>query len=132
MKRFAAFAALAILSGPPHAFLHAEGLNKRDHAKMEERMEERKAKRLERMTKELNLTADQQKSVKEALDAQSAKMKEMHRDSGDQMKALKEETDGKINAVLTDEQKAKFATMKEDMKKDHMKRLDGKKRGEAK
>lgn len=56
-----------------------------------------KGPKLERLTRELNLTADQQAKVKAILEAEHAKKE-----------ALKAETDGKLKAVLTKEQYAKL------------------------
>lgn len=56
-----------------------------------------KGSKLERMTRELKLTADQQARVKAILEAEHAKKA-----------ALKAETDGQFKAVLTKEQYSKL------------------------
>ena len=55
---------------------------------------------LAKMTKDLNLTADQQAQIKPILQEQEHKMRELNR-----------RTHSKIQAVLTDEQKKKFEEM---------------------
>jgi protein CpxP len=56
-----------------------------------------KPQKLERMTRELGLSAEQQGKVKTILDAEHAKKQALH-----------EETRGKLEAVLTKEQLAKL------------------------
>ncbi len=79
-------------------FTHA-ALPARIHA------EEMKERRLERMTKTLDLTSDQQAAVKAALEDQRVKMKALH-----------EETEIKITSVLNDDQKKKYADLKDKAK----------------
>jgi Spy/CpxP family protein refolding chaperone len=62
---------------------------------------------LAKMTKDLNLTADQQAQIKPILQEQQHKMRELHRT-----------TDSKIQAVLTDEQKKKMEEMKHHGRRD--------------
>jgi len=76
-------------------------------------------KRVEKLTTELNLTPDQQKSVKETLEAKREKMKSISKDDHEAWRKLTKETNDKINAVLTPEQQKKFATMQKEMKKKH-------------
>ncbi|MFV0290520.1 MAG: hypothetical protein ACK5IJ_06420 [Mangrovibacterium sp.] len=100
--------------------------------------EERTAKQVERMTTELELTADQQTKVKEILNAQSVEMqnqmKAMREKFGDDPEAMREQmeanretmhaqmdeqrkkNDAKIKAVLTDAQKVKYDEMQKEMK----------------
>ena len=93
-----------------------------DHRK---NIEVRSERQLERMTKNLKLTPDQQSKVKAALDERNEKMKEIHKECGEKMKAVHEETDSKISAVLTPDQKTKFDRMREEMKKRHDERGHG-------
>lgn len=80
-------------------------------------------RRLERMTKELNLTADQQVKVKAILEDGRAQMMALRNDTstaqdekrGKMMGMMKAEND-KILAVLDDTQKAKFTEMEEKMR----------------
>jgi Spy/CpxP family protein refolding chaperone len=72
-------------------------------------------KRLARMTKRYNLTADQQSQIKPILQDEQQQMQAMHSDtstSGDDKRAKMQSTHQastqKIEAVLTDEQKQKF------------------------
>lgn len=86
--------------------------------------EERATKRTEQLTKKLNLTADQQTKVKAIfLDQATAMSKVREENKGDRdavmakMKAAGEETDAKVGAVLTDDQKKTYEEMKANMKK---------------
>lgn len=76
--------------------------------------------RMERMTKELSLTTEQQAKIKEILTEESANMPERgqmrqgerpSREAMEQMRAKREETNNKIEQLLNDEQKAKFKEM---------------------
>lgn len=71
--------------------------------------------RLEKMTKKLNLTTDQQASFKTILEQSKTKMDAIR----EQMKSLHEDTQEKIRGVLTDDQKKKFDEMKKE-RKEHM------------
>ena len=75
-------------------------------------------KRVDHMKKDLSLTDDQAKQIKDILD-------NTHATADADRKALREKTDQKIEAVLTPEQKAKFedhkAKMKDKMKHRHHK-----------
>jgi periplasmic protein CpxP/Spy len=75
--------------------------------------------KLEKMTKKLNLTSEQQASIRTILEEKKTKMEGLK----EQMKSSGEETQEKIKAVLTDEQKTKY----EEMKKDNMGKKDKKK-----
>jgi periplasmic protein CpxP/Spy len=82
-------------------------------------------KRLERLTKELNLTADQKGKVeailKEHADKSKAEMQKMQ----EGMKADREAMDQGIKGVLTPEQAAKFDKMQADKKMKMDKDKDG-------
>jgi Spy/CpxP family protein refolding chaperone len=79
-------------------------------------------RQVKRLTQVLSLSSDQQAQVKAILVAQRQQMQELHSASPangatadaqpasrEQMKSIHEATDAKINAVLNDEQKTKFA-----------------------
>lgn len=79
----------------------------------------------EKLTKELNLTADQQTKVQGIMKDTGAQMRAIHQDTSlteDQrevkLKALHESTHSKINAVLTPEQQTKFTAMRKNMHRD--------------
>lgn len=93
MKKTLLWAALTVLL--PLGLQADEGMHKG----------EMKEKRLEHLTKKLDLTAEQQASLSTILDEQHAKMKALH-----------EETQSRIDSILTPEQKAKRAQMKDEMK----------------
>lgn len=83
------------------------------------------AAKVEKLTKKLDLTADQQAKIKTILDAKHAEAKE----SMEEMKDKREKTNEEILAVLNDEQKAKYKEMKEghkDKMKEHRKDKSGK------
>ena len=86
--------------------------------------------RLQQLTKELNLTAEQQEKLKPILERESADWRELHKDKSltqGQRLAKKKEIHEKyvpeINQVLTPEQQEKWKTMKEEAweKHEHMK-----------
>ena len=123
MKIVHASAAFLLVAWSTASLVRAEemGMGGKDPQKMEQMQQERESKRLERMTKKLNLSADQQTSVKAALDDQRTKMADLMK----QMKAIHEDTETKINAVLTADQKTKYAAMQEEAKEkrqDHWKK----------
>lgn len=68
--------------------------------------------KVERMTKKLDLTSEQQSSIRTILEDKKSKMQSLH----EQMKTLQDETQQKIDAVLTAEQKAKHEEMKNEGK----------------
>ena len=75
---------------------------------------------LEHMSKALSLTSNQQTQIKPLLEARREQMMQMHQDQSmshddrmTKMKALDDDTHAKIDAVLNDSQKAKFAKMQE-------------------
>ncbi len=74
------------------------------------------AKRLDKLTKELSLTPDQKEKVSVILKESGEKNKAEMQKMKDSMKAMKEETDQKITAVLTPEQAQKYEKMKQDRK----------------
>ncbi len=66
------------------------------------------AHRVERLTNELSLTADQQKRLDEILTELEARYKAIHDATIPQMDQARHETRNKIRAILTPEQKPKF------------------------
>ncbi|HEX5035951.1 MAG TPA: hypothetical protein VFX30_02195 [bacterium] len=77
------------------------------HAKeFKAKMEERQQKRLEKMTRELNLTSDQKAKIQSLFNDQRAKMK-----------AIREETHTKMLALLNADQKAKLEKWREGKRK---------------
>jgi len=97
-------------------------------------------KKLDRMTEQLNLSADQQEQVKELLTTQNADHKKMKREAKTTMtpeeraeykatrKAAKKDFDDQLNAILTPEQQASLKTLEKERKieKKKMKRAKGK------
>ncbi len=83
-----------------------------------ERMEHMQERRIEMMTKHLNLTPDQVAQVK-AIDKDGmTQMMALHQDTSipqadkrEKMKAIHEGQNAKIRAILTDDQKPKFDAM---------------------
>ena len=77
-------------------------------------------RQLEHLTRQLNLTADQQAQIKPMLVERQQKMQALFQDQSlsqedrrTQMRTISEGTRNSIKAVLTDEQKQKFDTMRE-------------------
>lgn len=86
--------------------------------------EERAQRTADQLTKQLGLTEDQKTKVKSIyLDQATAMMKMREESKGDReammakMKTVNEETDKKVEALLTAEQKTSFATWKEERMK---------------
>ena len=84
------------------------------------------ASRLEWLSKELNLTDDQQAKLKPILEEKSKQMKATREDStltqdqkSEKMKQIHESTHSQINGILTPEQQKKFAQLKEQQKEHH-------------
>ena len=80
-------------------------------------------KRLQRLTEKLKLTPEQQAQIKPILDDEKTKMEALM----NQHKALREETNQKITAVLTDQQKTDYQRMMDEKKKQWDKKGKGKK-----
>jgi len=74
--------------------------------------------RLQRLTKALNLTSDQQQKVKPILENESQQMQAMRQDSSmsqqdrwNKIKSIHEDTTSQIKAVLNPDQQAKYEDM---------------------
>ena len=70
---------------------------------------------LQHLTKQLDLTADQQAQIKPILESRDQQMKQLWQDQSlappdrhTKMKAIQEDSKGKIEAVLNDTQKQKY------------------------
>jgi protein CpxP len=81
-------------------------------------------KQLERMTKELSLTSDQQTAIKPILVDQDQKMQAIFQDQSiaredrrTKMMAIRDDSKTKIEAVLTPDQKQKYETMQQNMRR---------------
>ncbi len=79
-------------------------------------------KQLEHMTKELGLSADQQSQIKPVLLERQQKMQAIFQDQSlsredrrAKMQAIRTDSQGKIEAVLNDQQKQKFEAMQQQM-----------------
>ena len=73
---------------------------------------------LDAMTQLLSLSKDQQTSVKAVLDDQSAEQKEAQKEFAERQKKIQDGADQKINALLTDDQKAKYPDVKAQLEKE--------------
>jgi periplasmic protein CpxP/Spy len=80
-------------------------------------------RQLERMTRELGLTADQQGQIKPLLVDRQQKMDAVFQDQSlspadrrAKMQSIRQESQGKIEAVLNDQQKQKFEAMEQHMR----------------
>jgi len=79
-------------------------------------------RQLEHMTKQLDLTSDQQSQIKPILVDRQQKMQALFQnqslsreDRHSQMMAIRQDTNSRIEGVLTDQQKQKFEAMQERM-----------------
>jgi protein CpxP len=77
-------------------------------------------RQLEHMTKELGLSADQQNQIRPLLVDRQQKMQALFQDQSiaqqdrrTRMQSIRQESQGKIEAVLNDQQKQKFEAMQE-------------------
>jgi Spy/CpxP family protein refolding chaperone len=125
MKRTLAIAALLTLSAPLASPLLAEGPGGHSGMGMsDQQRQEMRDRRLERLSTDLSLTADQKAKVKAAFDEQEPKMMAAHKEAMDKQMALQKEMDAKIDAVLTPEQKDKFAKLREEQKTKMAERME--------
>jgi Spy/CpxP family protein refolding chaperone len=79
--------------------------------------------RIERMTKELDLTSDQQTKVKALLEKQTKERREIFSDNSlpreerrDKMRALMQEENKELKSILTSEQFEKWKKLREQMR----------------
>ncbi len=86
-------------------------------------------KELAHMTKQLNLTSDQQSQIKPILADRQSQMMQLRQDSSmsrddkmTKMKSLDDGSNSKVEAVLTDEQKPKYEKMMVN-RKEHMQQM---------
>jgi len=84
---------------------------------------ERRAEMLDRMAEHLGLTIDQKKQVQAIQDAAETQREAVFKDAAlnreqrrEKMEAIQKDTQAKIDAVLTPEQREKMATMRGKMK----------------
>lgn len=77
---------------------------------------------LKRLTKQLNLSADQQSQIKPILDSRQQQMQQLWQDQSlsredrrQKMTAIQSDSTSKIEAVLNDTQKQKYEAMQEQM-----------------
>lgn len=80
-------------------------------------------RQLERLTRALNLTSDQQSQIKPLLADRDQKMQALFQDQTmsqddrrSQSKAIRDDTDSKIMAILNDDQKQQYTAMQERMR----------------
>lgn len=76
-------------------------------------------RQLRHLTRELGLTSDQQTQVRQVLEQRDAQMAQLHQNTAvtgaqkhEQMKSIWMDSDNKVRAVLTDQQKQKFDAMR--------------------
>ena len=126
--------AFAFAQGP-HGPGHGNLAKKLDGMSEQERlefMEDRLDERLQKMTKKLNLTADQQAKVRVILADANTQLLELYdasdgdlEGSRDAARAIRHQSKQQVAAVLTDAQRAELAEMKKRKRHKHAKkRLD--------
>jgi periplasmic protein CpxP/Spy len=88
--------------------------------------------RLKQMTKEFNLTSDQQAKIKPILDDAQKKMQDFRNDTGadrqsmhSKMQQIRQDTNTQIRAVLDDKQKEKFDKREQERQQRMQNRWDG-------
>lgn len=87
---------------------HDHGDHKGSHMDGE-KMQEKMDKKAAMLSEKLGLDERQQAQLKTIMEEKAAKKKEMKAENHDAMKTLQDETHAKIEAILNDEQKTKFA-----------------------
>jgi periplasmic protein CpxP/Spy len=87
---------------------------------------------LKRLTKQLDLSADQQSQIKPILDSRQQQMQQLWQDQSlspddrhQKMTGIQSDTTNKIEAVLNDTQKQKYEAMQAQMKQRMMQRQQG-------
>lgn len=75
---------------------------------------------LDIMTKKCKLTDEQQKEIKNVLKANKEELEKVRNTFKDELQSIKSKVDTQIKSVLTEEQKEKFETLKENAKKCNM------------
>ena len=87
---------------------------------------------LKHLTKQLDLTSDQQAQIKPLLESQQQQAMQLHQDQSlsptdrrTKMMAIHNDTKSKIEAVLNDSQKQKYAEMQEKMQERMQERMQG-------
>jgi len=116
MNQLKSAAAMLFLASNLSLPVWAESRDRMGPQRMQDRQEKREEKMLERLTKKLSLTDDQQKSVAALLDMQGEKLESLNKEYMVKRKALHEETDGQITKALNDDQKQKFNEWKSEKK----------------
>lgn len=115
-KMCLALASLFILSQVP-SLVQAEPMWGKDPQKMEQKKGKMMDKHLTMLTKKLSLSSDQQTAVKAALETKSSKMGDLRKEFSEKAKAIKDESDTQITAVLNDDQKATYKALQDEMHK---------------
>lgn len=94
--------------------------------------------RIDRLSKDLNLTSDQQTKLKSILENQKTQLDSLRDDSSlteEQRRAkfdeIRKVTQSDINNILTDEQKTKFADIQSKMKERRQRRPEGEGHGDS-
>lgn len=110
-------AALFLVASAPAQAMHHEGQTSEKTAKYIE-------KKVEKMTKALDLSADQQTKYEAILKAKMDKKEAAKSKLDDEMKSIKDEYKSKVNGILNADQKTKFDDMmaKYEKKKDKKKK----------
>jgi len=128
MKKCFLFAAFLLVAAQVSIPLRAEETAGPSSPEMKQKAEKRIEKRMEALTKNLGLSADQQTAVKAALEAQRDKMADVRKETGEKKKAIRADTDKQITSVLNDQQKAKYEKMVSE-RKDKIKKSWSHKKG---
>ena len=88
-------------------------------------MRERIEKRMEHLTKELNLTKEQQEKIRPIIEKEMKDLREVRQDTSltpeqkmEKVKAIHQGTQAELNKILTPEQQKKYAEMQEKSRKE--------------
>jgi len=100
---------LAAIAGCSDMFKHREhNYRGRRFGFSEEKVMRYRRKSMERLSRDLNLTQEQQTKVSEILDSGWQKIEAQYRDMFEKTRAIRTQTDSEIIKVLTPQQRAKF------------------------
>ena len=92
----------------------------KERPKGPEDMRERVEKRMEHLTKELNLTKEQQEKIRPIIEKEMKDIRDVRQDTSltqeqkmEKIKAIHQGTQAEVNKILTPEQQKKYAEMQE-------------------
>jgi len=112
------FGCISIIIAQPPAGHHGEGpYPPLDEEKMDKKMEEFHTKRIEKLTKSLNLTKEQADKISAITKDGWEKIKLEHKSMKERVQQIRQDVDKQIESLLTPEQLEKFKQLKQKAEK---------------